>query len=621
MSTAPDIAVAQLCDATALRLRDAGLAARVRSVGDRLRRPLQVAVAGAVSGGKSTLVNGLLGRSVAPADAGECTRVVTWYEYGPDEGRVDVDLLDGTSRSAALGPDGRPPDRLPVPAERVRRLRVRLDLPALRGLTVIDTPGINTVAAANEQAARRMVFGTDGTDGADPAQALIYVLRYVQRFDAGALADFRALSAACGMSGVNTLAVLSQVDRRGDADDPWPGARRLAGRAYEQLRTSVFDVVPVVGLLAETARARLLTPADLAALRALAALDELDLDDRLLDVDEFAAASHEHARLMGHLHRYGIRVAAAALRERPGLDLDAVHAALLEASGFGTAGSSAAVRAPGSVAAGVAHFTERAAQLKALSAIGALRRLVRAPSGAADRATLASLADAVDEGRPLTASLRGLRVFAALDAVGRGQLSLDDEMLAELVRLAREDTPAAQLGLPPDAGPEEVAREARERSVRWRRLTMSAGTLAAGHRARDVLSVLEEMAAVTASASSRSAGPWPVAPAGSPAAGYSAAGPVAVGSEAAALLESPRLAPALRTALTTLLTGTTPAAQVGLEPGAAAHVVAERAAQLAAQFRVMLHRPLPAPEKRGVGEVCGAYETIWTTASGRREGA
>jgi hypothetical protein len=277
------------------------------------------------------------------------------------------------------------------------------------------------------------------------------------------------------------------------------------------------------------------------------------------------------------------------------------------------------VHAPGSVAAGVAHFTERAAQLKALSAIGALRRLVRAPSGAADRATLASLADAVDEGRPLTASLRGLRVFAALDAVGRGRLSLDDEMLAELVRLAREDTPAAQLGLPPDAGPEEVAREARERSVAWRRLTMSAGTLAAGHRARDVLSVLEEMATVTAP--SRSAGPWPVAPAGSPAAGYSAGGPVAVGSEAAALLESPRLAPALRTALTTLLTGTTPAAQVGLEPGAAAHVVAERAAQLAAQFRVMLHRPLPAPEKRGVGEVCGAYETIWTTASGRREGA
>jgi hypothetical protein len=138
---------------------------------------------------------------------------------------------------------------------------------------------------------------------------------------------------------------------------------------------------------------------------------------------------------------------------------------------------------------------------------------------------------------------------------------------------------------------------------------MSTGTLAAGHRARDVLSVLEEMAATPAATSA--AGPWPVSAAG---------GPVAVGSEAAALLASPRLPPALRNALTALLSGSSPAAQVSVAPDAPAHVVADRAAQLAGEFRVLLHRPMPAPEKRAVGEVCGAYETIWTTAAGRREG-
>jgi hypothetical protein len=611
----PDTAVARLCDATALRLRDAALRSRVRAVAERLRQPLQVAVAGAVSGGKSTLVNGLLGRSVAPADAGECTRVVTWYEYGPDEDRVDIELLDGT-RASAPAEDGRPPRRLPVPAERVRKLRVRLDLPALRGLTVIDTPGVNTVAAANERAARRMVFGTDGTDH---AQALIYVLRYVQRFDAGALADFRTLSAACGMSGVNTLAVLSQVDRRGDQADPWPGARRLAGRAYEQLRTSVFDVVPVVGLLAETARARLLTPPDLAALRALAALDDVDLDDRLLDVDEFAGESAAHARLMARLHRYGIRVAAAAVRERPGLDLDGVHAALLAASGFGTAEEAA-----GSVASGVAHFTDRAAQLKALAAIGALRRLVRAPAGAADRAALASLADAVDEGRPLAAGLRGLRVFAALDAVGRGQLSLDDDMLAELVCLARGETPAAQLGLPAGAGPQDVAREARARSVRWRRLAVTTGSLAAGQRARDVLGVLEELATTLATTPATTLASTLVGPSGGLPGGSvvaPVAGPVPVGTEAAGLLESPRLPAALRAPLAALLSGAHPAAQVGLDAGAGPVAVAERAAELAGRFRVLLHRPLPAPERRAVSAVCGAFESIWSAAAGRGKGA
>src|SRR5262245_51290536 len=43
---------------------------------------LRVAVAGRVSSGKSTLVNALLRRRVAPTAAGECTRVVTWFRYG-----------------------------------------------------------------------------------------------------------------------------------------------------------------------------------------------------------------------------------------------------------------------------------------------------------------------------------------------------------------------------------------------------------------------------------------------------------------------------------------------------------------------------------------------------------
>ncbi|WP_238005340.1 dynamin family protein [Dactylosporangium sp. AC04546] len=630
MTVAPDAAVAQLCDVAAARLTDAGLRARVRAVGERLRRPLQVAVAGAVSGGKSTLVNGLLGRPVAPADAGECTRVVTWYEHGSEAGRVDVELLDGGTRTLALTGDGRLPAELPVPAELVRKVRVQLDLPALLRLTVIDTPGVNTVAVTNEGAARRMVFGTDGTDH---AQALIYVLRYVQRFDAATLADFRTLSAACGMTGVNTLAVLSQVDRRGDEADPWPTARRLAGRAYEQLRASVFDVVPVVGLLAETSRARLLGVDDLAALRELAALDELDLDDLLLDVEEFTgspafpAPAAVRARLMGCLHRYGIRVATAALRAQPGLGLDGLHAVLLEASGFGTSGTAAG----GSVAAGLAHFTERAEQLKALAAIGVLRQLVRSPAGAADRAALADLADAVDEGRPLAASLRGLRVFAALDAVGRGQLSLDDDMLGELMRLAREDTPAAQLGLAAGAGADEVARAARERSTRWRRLVVTTGTLVAGHRARDVLGVFEELAAAGDAAPPRrqvpatgarrpvdaagSGGPWPV-----DGPERSAGGRVDAGPEAARLLESPRLSAELRAALQSLLTGADPAAQVGLPAGTAPVAVAEQAAQLAGRFRGLLQRPLPAPDRRAVSAVCWTYESIWSTASGRREG-
>ena len=49
---------------------------------DRLDEPLRVAIAGKVKAGKSTLLNALVGEQVAPTDAGECTRVVTWYRDG-----------------------------------------------------------------------------------------------------------------------------------------------------------------------------------------------------------------------------------------------------------------------------------------------------------------------------------------------------------------------------------------------------------------------------------------------------------------------------------------------------------------------------------------------------------
>ena len=48
----------------------------------RIHEPLRVAIAGKVKAGKSTLLNALVGDEVAPTDAGECTRIVTWYRHG-----------------------------------------------------------------------------------------------------------------------------------------------------------------------------------------------------------------------------------------------------------------------------------------------------------------------------------------------------------------------------------------------------------------------------------------------------------------------------------------------------------------------------------------------------------
>src|SRR2546422_847347 len=71
----------------------------VLAIERRLHEPLRVAIAGKVKAGKSTLLNALIGEQLAPTDAGECTRVITWYQDGPTY-RVTVEPHDGPARPA-----------------------------------------------------------------------------------------------------------------------------------------------------------------------------------------------------------------------------------------------------------------------------------------------------------------------------------------------------------------------------------------------------------------------------------------------------------------------------------------------------------------------------------------
>ncbi|MBW0092599.1 dynamin family protein [Pseudonocardia sp. KRD-184] len=632
--TDPLAALRELCRGGAVRARDPRLRTELEAVGRQLDRPLQLAVAGAVSAGKSTLINAMLRRSVAPADAGECTRLVTWYEHGERDGVVLVECVDGSVRRLALQ-DGRLPADLGVGPSAVLRLRVQLDDPALRTVTIIDTPGVNTVSAENEEATRRLLFGDAA---AEHAQALLYVLRYVQRFDADTLEEFRALSAACGMTAVNTAAVLTQIDRRGDGDeDPWPTARRLVAKASADLGGRVLDVAPVIGLLAETARGNLLGPAEVGALRELAALPPDELDDLLLDLDEFTGADGgeafgpvdlpTRAVLVARLHRYGIREAVARLRKRPATGPAELHRWLAGCSGYGADVSpesgtvvweadSSGPELPRTLADVLDRFARHAGRLKAFAAVVRLRGLTRREVDPADAGLVAELREAVDENRPVVAGLRGLRILAACAALGRGQLRLDEQMTAELMRLARFDDPAAGLGLPLTCTAADVVAAAGEASRRWRRVVALAGPTVGGQRARDVLGALEDIAA----AALATAGGVPV-PAPVPVAPVTVPDPTRLHRRPGwtgidpdrldALAASPLLGDPERAAVVRLRESSGPGDAA--EPGSAA--------VLAARFRVLLHRPLPVAERRAVQAVCAALEAVALDRVPEREGA
>lgn len=285
---------------------------------ERLAEPLRLAIAGIVKAGKSTLLNAILGDRVAATDAGECTRLITWYRYASSPS-VTAYSVDGAARRLPLKTsEGELTFDLDVPTESVERIEIGWPAPALTSLVVIDTPGIASLTPAS--AARTTGFLVpDETPPA--ADAMIYLLRRAHPSDLRFLEAFR--DTAAGRSGtVNAVAVLSRADEIGSGRiDSLLSARRVAKR-YEQedsLDALALGVFPVAGLLAEGART--MTEPEFRALHELAGLERTEREGLLVSADRFVRLARLGAldeagrkRLISRFGIFGIRLASSLIR-------------------------------------------------------------------------------------------------------------------------------------------------------------------------------------------------------------------------------------------------------------------------------------------------------------------
>lgn len=347
------------------------LETQVDAVRARLDGALRIAIAGRVKAGKSTLLNALVGERLAPTDAGECTKVVTWYQHGA---AYDV---------TAVGYDGR---SVPVPFRRVdgalsfdvdglqlesiERLVVSWPSAALRHITLIDTPGLASLSAENSLRTTEFLALEDTRPS--EADAVIYVMRHLHRRDAEFLGSFMDRSVA-GSSPVNAVAVLSRADEIGAGRlDAMASAHRISER-YERnevVRTLCTAVVPVAGLIAETGLT--LREDEMSALRRLAATPGPVLERMLRAADAFCDPGASDLTvelrrvLLDRLGVFGVRFCVTAIHSRPAATAIELSQALIAESGL------LALR--GLISD---RFLPRAHILKARTALVSLRSIAR----------------------------------------------------------------------------------------------------------------------------------------------------------------------------------------------------------------------------------------------------
>jgi hypothetical protein len=431
-------------------------AARVAEMRERLDGPLRVAIAGKVKAGKSTLLNALVGESVAPTDASECTRIVTWYRNSHVY-RVTAVTFDGPPVEVRFhrGDRALEVDLGDLDPDRIRYLDVEWPSQRLRDVVLIDTPGL---ASISEHISRRTErFLESDEEGPGDADAVIYLLRHLHPMDLSFLEAFRDSTATSGA--VNSIAVLSRADEIGAArTNALQAAARVADRYRNDPRVDSLCqiVVPVVGLIAQAAST--LREDEWAVVRAIAALPRDHVTDLLLTARRFVAPGAPGAidagvrqALLDRLGLFGVRLAVELTIAGQVSSAAQLGAELERRSG---------ILELRELLAG--QFTSRAAVLKARSALATVAALAELQGGPQGR-RLRDLARDIENADHQLVEIRLLAQLKA-DPAGLG----DDALEARRILGADGFDARVRLGLVPTASDDDVRAAAIDAIGRWR---------------------------------------------------------------------------------------------------------------------------------------------------------
>ncbi|TKV27822.1 GTP-binding protein [Arthrobacter sp. NamB2] len=427
----------------------------------RLEEPLRVAVAGMIKAGKSTLINAIIGEEIAPTDAGESTRIVTWYRFGATP-RITVHLHDGAIDALPVRRVG---GRLVLDtggrhAADIARLVVDWPSRQLRDITIIDTPGI---ASLSEDVSQRSLTFLTPVDAPSEADAIVYMMRHLHASDLNFLEAFKDSTAGRSAT-INALAVLSRADEIGSGRiDSLLSAGNIADRYRREgvVQKLALEILPLAGLLAQSSRT--LRQSEFSALQSLSSLERPELERLLLSADRFlrpdprlAVSPEIRAELLNRFGLFGVRLASALIRAGCS-DASTLARQLTRRSGLDEL-----------LAVVSAQFQARADHLKARSALLGIGTLLRQRPRAGTSAITSSL-------ERLEASDHEFRELRLLADLRSQAVVMPNGLNAEAEALigGHGVGPSARLGAPDDAQPEVLLDTAMGHLRRWRSLAQN----------------------------------------------------------------------------------------------------------------------------------------------------
>jgi hypothetical protein len=462
---------ALLADAAA-SCPDPTVRAALQSRAARFGQPLQVAIVGATKAGKSTLVNALVGERVAATDASECTRVPTWYQHG-DAAQAWLHPVAGAAHQVPFEHRGGRTgiDLQDTPPEDVDRLVVTVPSRRLLDITLVDTPGLGSLSGEASDRTTQVLADIDHRP-----DAVVVLLRHADPGDPHLLDAFHEAAGQGSLS--NTITVLSRADEmapgRPDSLDIAADRARRVGRDA-RLRALTLDVVPVSGLLAETAAT--LTEDEARLLARLSEAPAADVEPMLLSVDRFTAddaavgSAMERAALVDRFGLTGVRIGRDLVRSGRCSGAAALSTELWARSGLEALRSML-----------LGSFAARADVLRAagaLATVGSVLDLL--PDADAQRLRR--------ETERAAAGSHGFAELRLLEAVRADEVpfSADDREAAEhLLGAAGLDMPT-RLRLPAEPTPVAIADARVDLLARWQQLSENPFTDPAVRRAAQVL--------------------------------------------------------------------------------------------------------------------------------------